>query len=123
MGFADDMNRFNAKLEQRHREVFVGVASAVENSITEGSPLTGAPGQPIDKGVLIASWQLSFEEEWVALIGSGGAAADYNRSIEDGEGPHGPLTLRSSVGGFHSVALTRAGFQPIVDDVAAKVNG
>ena len=111
---SDDLRRFNEKLDRERRETFVEVVEAVHGSIVEGSPVTGAPGQPVDIGTLKGSWIMDFPEEDRALITT---HLIYGPPIEDGVGKYGPLTLRSEVGGFHSVKLTRAGFQALVDDV------
>jgi hypothetical protein len=118
--FSDDLDRFLADLERRRRDLFVGVATETLRSIQEGSPITGAPGQPVDTGNLKASWQLLFESETTALIQTN---VIYAPGIEDGisleTGQR--LVQRSPVGGFGSVRLTRAGFQRIVAAVAREV--
>lgn len=117
MGFGDDVVRWTEKVEAKSREVFVNTVLAAHESIVQGSPVTGAPGQPVDTGLLKGSWQVDIEGE----VGTISTNVAYAPVIEDGIGPHGPLTLRSQVGGFHSVALTHAGFQRIVDDQVRKV--
>jgi len=118
MTFESDIDAFRQKLEQRRRDLFVGVAVETLRSIQLGSEITGAPGQPVDTGVLRASWGILFEEPTVALISTN---VVYAPLIEEGIGPHGPLQLRSQVGGFHSVLLTQAGFPRIVEHVARQV--
>lgn len=112
MSFGDDLRLFAAKVEQRQRDVFQSTVLEVKRSVQEGSELTGAPGQPVDTGNLRASWQATFPEQWVGEVST---AVEYAEPIEEGVGPHGPMTLRSAVGGFHSVKLTRAGWDRIVD--------
>lgn len=99
------------------REHFLDVCAESERSIVEGSELTGAPGQPVDEGTLKASWQIAFPDEDTATIGTN---VVYAEPIEDGVGKYGPLTLRSQVGGWHSVKLTVAGFSRIVDAVTRR---
>lgn len=111
MGFASDMTRVALRVEAATQEQFVNIVNAAMDSIVNGSPVTGAPGQPVDTGNLKASWQEDFESPTAATISTN---VVYARPIEDGVGPHGPLTLRSAVGGFHSVGLTIAGFGAIV---------
>lgn len=119
MTFQGDLDAFTAKLDQRQRDLFVGVATETLRSIKSGSPLTGAPGQPVDTGALINSWLLTFESAVAASIST---HLVYAPLIEDGISRFGrSLTLRSQVGGFHSVKLTRAGFQRIVEHVAMQL--
>ena len=121
MAFADDLQRFTLKMRGRTGDVFVGVAAAVKDSIVNGSPITGSPGQPVDTGFLKNSWQLVFDSPTLALIETDTV---YAPNIEDGIAASGKqMHLRSAVGGFHSVALTRAGFQRIVNTVVAEVVG
>lgn len=131
MGFTDDVELFVEKLQTRERDVLVNVTTAVRDSITEGSPVTGSPGQPVDLGALKASWQTIIEEEWIHAVITN---LEYAPAIENGQQePYttkkgtpvtpGPMTLRSAVGGFHSVKLTRAGFQKLVDNELARAGG
>lgn len=121
MSFASDLAAFSGKLQKRANDVFVGTAIAVKDSVVNGSPITGAPGQPVDTGALKNSWQLTFESPTSALVASGGDGVEsYNRVIEDNLRG---AKLRSAVGGFHSVALTVAGFDKLVAAEVAKVNG
>jgi hypothetical protein len=100
------------------RRVFVNSAAAVKDSITNGSAITGSPGQPVDTGVLRASWQLNFEDANTASISTN---VVYAPQIEDGISWRGkPLTLRSAVGGFHSVKTTVLNFMRLVDAVKAR---
>ncbi len=120
MSFASDLKRFSVKVEARNRRVFVGTVSEVTRSVVEGSVLTAAPGQPVDTGNLKASWHTSFDSPTQSTLSTN---VVYAPAIEDGVGPYGPLTLRSSVGGWHSVKLTVAGFQRIVDKVTRDEGG
>lgn len=138
MSFADDINRFTLKLRETSDEVFVGVAQAVHESVVEGSPVTGAPGQPVDTGNLKNSWQLTFPERGLAQTATN---VVYAEAIEEGQQePHTrrqrsrfgieqifveprPMVLRSQVGGFHSVKLTRAGFTRLVRSAVQRVRG
>jgi hypothetical protein len=118
VSYTDDLRAFTAKVESRQRDILVGCVDAVHGSVTQGSAVTGAPGQPVDTGDLLASWQETFPEEWV---GQTATNVEYAPQIEEGVGEHGPLTLRSQVGGFHSVALTRMNFDLVVKDVVSEV--
>lgn len=118
MSWDPPLSTFDQKNRERVRRVFVRASEEVLRSVQTGSELTGAPGQPVDTGNLRASWNLQFESESESLISTN---VEYAQPIEEGVGPHGPLTLRSAVGGFHSVQLTAAGFDRIVDAVAREV--
>lgn len=118
MSFTSDIRAFALKVEQRQRDIFVGCATEVHRSVVEGSAVTGAPGQPVDTGALRASWNLRFESEHSALTSTN---LVYAPIIEEGRGPHGPITIRSQVGGTNSVALTRAGWQATANHVTARV--
>jgi hypothetical protein len=71
----------------------------------------------VSTGNLKASWQLTFESPDAALISSN---VEYAEIIEDNIRG---ATLRSKVGGFHSVKLTIAGWQRLVEDETRKLTG
>jgi hypothetical protein len=102
-------------------DVFVGCVQEAQRSVVEGSALTGAPGQPVQTGFLKGSWQVVYDSPNQATIGTNVA---YAESIEDGVSyAHGgkPMTLRSEVGGWHSVAHTVENFDRIVLAVKSRV--
>ena len=114
MSFRDGMGRVRLAVRARNRGVFVACVSEATRSIVEGSDLTGAPGQPVDTGNLKASWQTVFVASDRAVIGTN---VEYARSIEDGVSyAHGgtPITIRSKVGGTHSVQRTVLNWDRIV---------
>lgn len=121
MSFESELAAFAAKAKQRERELFVNVVSAVKDSIVNGSPITGAKGQPVVTGNLRDSFQVEFESPEVALISTNVA---YARTIEENTrgatipkgGPKG-----SKVGGPHSIKQTVAGFARLLDAEVAKV--
>jgi hypothetical protein len=129
MSFSSDTAAFAAKLEQRRKDVFLGTVEAVQTSITEGSPITGAPGQPVQWGTLKGSYQDEPIEDYLSRVVTN---LEYAEAIEDGQQPPytradgtqvtpGPMTLRSEVGGFGSVKQTRANYELLVEDVARRV--
>lgn len=112
-------------------DLFIGVATEAKRSIQTGSELTGAPGQPVGQygpgyhpgevgGTLRDSWELGFPDADTATISTN---IVYAEGIEDLIGPHGPITIRSSVGGGHSVALTVAGLPNIVESEKRRIFG
>jgi hypothetical protein len=115
MSFSGDLLRFRLKTEKRANAVFVNVAALTKASITDGSPVTASPGQPVDTGFLKNSWQLTFPAPNVAEIVTN---CEYARAIEDNTRG---ATLRSKVGGFHSVKYTVAGFSRLVEAANASV--
>ena len=116
--FSDQLDAVMETLRQRQRDVFLGTAEALQQSMVEGSAVTGSPGQPVDTSALKGSWQETFPGEWQWQTTTN---VVYAPGIEEGEGPHGPMTLRSEVGGFHSRKLTVAGFDDLVDSVVREV--
>lgn len=116
--FGDQLREWTATVRAREQAVFVGVVEEVRRSIVEGSEITGAPGQPVDTGTLKASWIVDRPDATTATIATNVEYAPY---IEDGGNSRGPFTLRSAVGGFHSVAQTAANIDRIVDVVTARV--
>ena len=120
MSFESDLAKFGDKLERRAKRVFIDAATEVHRSVQTGSVITGAPGQPVQTGALRASWQLTFPAPNEAHVVT---AMVYAPVIEDAIGRFGALVLRSSVGGFHSVKITRAGWHRIVDAVRQRMTG
>lgn len=131
MTLSDDIAAFNNRLDKWSADVFEEVGRLAFESIVEGSEITGAPGQPVDTGILKASWTRVYLDKDTQLLSSGGEAAAYNYIIENGIRDIGSgrgnatgktqlrLTLRSPVGGFHSVALTVASFEQLVQAAQA----
>lgn len=124
MTWSEDIEEFRKKLRGKRRDVAFAVVRKVKGSVVDGSATTGAPGQPVQTGFLKGSWDDFEEADWIWLVATN---AEYGPSIEDGvqepytradgtEVTPGPMTLRSEVGGFHSVKLTRAGFQKLVEE-------
>lgn len=127
MGFADDIREFSKTVETDSQALFVNIASAVQASIQFGSPVTGAPGQPVQTANLRDSWILEFPSRDQAQISTN---VVYAPDIEEGvrTARSGQVTghtkqrlmLRSPVGGFHSVRKTLDAFDALVDDETQK---
>lgn len=130
--FSDQIRAFSEKVQKRTDDVFANIVNATADSIVNGSPVTGSPGQPVGQygpgyhpgevgGDLKASWQISEVTPTSALISTNSEHAvqnEYGISATDG-----PYFQRTSIGGRHSVAHTIAGFQKIVDDETRKLAG
>lgn len=130
MSWESDIEKFVIHAEEMEQAVWVNSLSAVHDSIQNGSPVTGAPGQPVGQygpgynpgevgGTLKASWQIVLESERRARVMTNEVYApenEYGIRQKDGK----PYTQRSTVGGRHSVALTMAGWDKIVDDETRK---
>lgn len=118
MTFSDDIQQHRRNLEERLEWLFLRTTQEVQKAITDGSELSGAPGQPVQTGALRGSWipSLTAPYHWQTSTN-----LIYAPFIEDGAKADGtPLTLRSEVGGFHSVKLIRTNWSRIVDFVAAR---
>lgn len=115
--FSRQLKQFGIKTTQKVQNAFVFATQEVRQSVVLGSEVTGAPGQPVDTGNLRASWQGDFlsKTEWELSTN-----VQYAVFIEDGGNDLGPFTLRSQVGGFHSVKLTRGNWDRIVEFAALR---
>lgn len=133
MSWESEIEKFVIHAERMEQAHYANCLSAVHDSIQNGSPVTGSPGQPVGQygpgyhegevgGTLKASWQIIPTAERVASVVTNEVYApdnEYGIRQKDGK----PYTQRSSVGGRHSVALTIAGWQNIVNDEARKLDG
>jgi hypothetical protein len=117
--FAEQVRTWTLQVKERSHAVYLGVGDAVYGSIVEGSPITGAPGQPVDTGNLRASWIRETGPTRTTITTN----TIYAPQIEDGTREGRALTLRSKVGGFHSVKLTVAAFNALVANVVKAVQG
>jgi hypothetical protein len=106
------------QVEAMARDVFAAVVLEAHRSIQTGSELTGSPGQPVDTGALLRSWMIEFEGPEFAAITSN---MEYAQMIEDGLGKYGPITIRSAVGGSHSLELTALGIPRIIEVVTQRM--
>lgn len=118
--FANQIQLFAGDLEPMTQQIMGKCVSLAYRSITIGSAITGAPGQPVDTAALLNSYVIEWNGPWYAEITSD---LPYAHIIEGGIGAYGPLTLRSAVGGFHSLALTAASWPRIVGLVVADYKG
>jgi hypothetical protein len=119
MAFRDEWAReVNAVMDEASVVLDMSAQLALQ-SIQFGSQLTGATGQPVDTGNLRNSWQDERVSSTEHIIST---PVIYAQNIEDGISSHGtPMTLRSAVGGFHSVALTVSSFDRILESAVHAV--
>jgi hypothetical protein len=111
--FGSQLRYWHQKAVGLERDIFVNSASALKDSIVNGSPVTGAPMLPVDTGALRAGVQLEFDAPDSALIYT---KVDYAEIVE--------LNIRGvtfRVGGPFGWTLSRAGFGRIVEDETRKV--
>lgn len=121
MAFASDVDRWKQLVRNRARAVRMTAVFLTHESITVGSAITGAPGQPVQYGALRQSFQIEVLSPTMDRIAS---AKKYARSIEDLLSyAHGgtPLTIRSKVGGGHSIKMTVAAWTRIVEEANRRV--
>lgn len=108
ISFQRQMERFADKVRRRERVLYDRVNDHVGRSIKHGSAVTGAPGQPVRTGALLASWRNDRSNprvtRWFSNLVYAPIIEDNRRGAQ----------LRSKVGGFHSVKMTRHGFLAIV---------
>jgi hypothetical protein len=121
--FYDEVRAFADKVRRRAIDTVTEASVQVQESVTVGSPVTGAPGQPVDTGALKTSfiperlseleWQTTTNLEYATAIEEG-VQAPYVRANGTLVTPR-PIVFRSAVGGAHSVALTRAAWPQVVE--------
>lgn len=112
MSFSDDVNAFANDTDRMLLDVFDTTVELAKQSWQFGSPATGSPGAPVDTGDYRNSIQRENVSPTEARLGSN---SEHAIPAEDGIGPHGPMTLRSAVGGFHAHKLTVAGIDHLVE--------
>ncbi len=118
--FSDQVRGFAGKVRSDNEAVVAACGVIVQSEVTVGGPISSAPGQPVRSGAL----RLSFIPEFITpLHWRTSTNLPYAEAIENGVGPHGPLTLRSSVGGFRSVAHIAHNFDRIVEHATRSVRG
>jgi hypothetical protein len=115
MSFREECRAAGREIDQEDAAIFDGVVDLAFESIVHGSPLTGAPGQPVRSGELRDSWETERPSATEARIATDHPAAPV---IEDDLGNrhyrnHGP----------HSVKLTLASIDRIIDAAGASVRG
>lgn len=118
-GFSAGFGRFRMKVEAFSVDLLPRVGELMYESIVNGSPITGAPGQPELSGDLERSYELTFptpDSVQVATMSS--YAVPNETGIRAGGGKY---VQHSSKGGRWSVSLTRRGLQNIVDVAAREV--
>lgn len=106
---------FRRKMEKRLKDVHANAAFKMRDSVTIGSDLTGSPGVIEDTGNLKLTWLAGSDFQGPMLYVMETNAA-YAKVIEEGVGPHGPITQRSEKGGFHAVKLTKDNFDRILKE-------
>jgi len=120
MSFEAEVRRFAALAQERQAQVVARVGDLAFASVVEGSPVTGAPGQPVVSGDLKRSWGKTVTPE-VTMIET---SLFYAPWIEHGMLPEGGgLEDGPSPGGPHSLKLTVAGFDRLVDQAVREVGG
>lgn len=125
MSFADAFREFAGRVDRRIAAGFAHSVSVVETSIVDGHAITGAPGQPRDSGDLASSWgpvpieplytEVRSNEKYAPAI-EDGQQQPYRHYVSGKVVRPRPMVLRSKVGGFHSVKMTRAAWGRIVED-------
>jgi hypothetical protein len=118
-GFDGGLSRFQRQLDGMSVVLLPRLGELMYESIVDGSPMTGAPGQPEEEGDLIDSWEMTQPTETSVQVASD---SEYALQNEDGVRPGGkPYVQRSSVGGRHSVKITRQGMQALVNHAANEI--
>jgi hypothetical protein len=111
-GFRRALARHTEKVNRREGVMFRNTVEHVERSIKFGSETTGAPGQPVRSGNLLKSFFRSGSlRSRNVTIAADLTKAPYAPLIENNPND---MQLRSEVGGFHSIKITKINFRWIV---------
>lgn len=113
-----DMASIATELRADLYKLFDDSVNMAAESIINGSPITGAPGQPVEEDVLRKSWVKTKISPTHATVLTDNEYAEPN---ETGIPPIGMKTynLLSPVGGRYSISKTVAGWGAIVDAAIA----
>jgi hypothetical protein len=111
MGLSDDVKRFKLKVDRVTQDVFVNVCSATLFSITDGSTVTGSPGQPVDTGYLRASWLLGWGGVPAFALNGEGAKRDAAWS-----GAPNEAAPAAPAGVTMAVIATNAAYANVIED-------
>lgn len=117
--FASDVQKFADETRRRQQRVFAGAVQESFRSIRDGSPITGAPGQPVVTGGMRDSWRIIVEGHRVLIVTNHPGAPAIEYATKKGRA----LVTHSGRGGSHSLVLTKLGFQNIVDTVVGNEGG
>lgn len=117
--FERRMAAFVEKVDRDCRAVLAGTVDRVHESVVDGSPLTGAPGQPVADGDLRDSWKKEVAGVEGRVFSRHPAAVVIETAVRAGRA----ITIQSPIGGSHSVALTVAGAGRLVEEAAQEVRG
>lgn len=134
-GWSNRPTDFGHGVEAFVRRTFERAAELTTTSVLDGLELTGAPGQPVIFGNLKGSFIPEFSDPLKFELATTGVGPDgedvgYFQAIEDGgndaaffdpsrqQGSQTNPDERSSVGGYHSVKLTEASMDRIIDEAA-----
>lgn len=108
---------FDKMSKKRESNLYSALVKHCLRSIKFGSATTGAPGQPVDTEALRKSWTkkgtLASRDVEISTH------KKYAPKFEAGGGSN--FVLRSKVGGFHSVRLTRLNWRWVVKEELAIV--
>lgn len=110
MGFREDTQRAVRAIRAEQRAIVADASRAFYNSVRDGSPITGAPGQPRRTDELYDSWK--YEETPTGAVIS--SASDHAMIVEDNI-----RGARFHNGGPHSLKLSMFGFGRLLEQAAA----
>ena len=121
--FKSFLPKLEKAIDARTSKVMDELEGLAYDSIVNGSPLTGSPGQPRDLRKP-DSWSKTKLSEGERIISSVEPSA---LSVEDGiaykKGGQPIKRLKSDIGGFHSVALTAQNGDKLIQEALRKVDG
>lgn len=102
MSFSGAVQKFGLHVGNLGDAVHVAATDLLFESIVEGSPITGSPGQPYASGALHDSWTKTFPDKYTGVVATN---SSYAPAVEENlKGMvfknHGPHSLKLSVVGW-----------------------
>jgi hypothetical protein len=105
------------RLKETDEKILKSVVEMSFDSIVNGSAETGSPGQPRDLREP-GAWKITYGKGFARIFTKDKSA----RSVEEGISRKygGPITLKSDIGGFHSLKHTRKSIRKLLAKAAAQ---
>lgn len=111
MGFREDLQRTARAVAIEHQAIVRGASHALYDAIRDGSPVTGAPGQPRHTDELYDSWTITETPDGATIESSSDHAIFVEENVRQAHFKNG---------GAHSVALSVTAFGSLLANASRR---